>query len=228
MKVVLQALGGAPGAATFALMAAGVMALPLKFPFYENSLLLVFSAFTYLIAANSSAFAFGREETAAELLSGHGAADRAAVFMRAQTPLIAAIVGWAVLLGLALISLRSVRPAAPLPGWLALAGLLALNSGVAAAVTMLGALVGLSVQKVKATRDLLRMGFTFLLVLLVLGFFFLPDPARARFWRVAQDDIAFCTAAAIAGGVLTFAAQMILRRVVGLLAEKRQGLSILG
>lgn len=225
---LLNLLGGAPGAATFALMAAGVMALPLKFPFYENSLLLVFSAFTYLIATNSSAYAFGRPEAFIPLLNGTGDGDRAAVFVRAQPPMLAAIVGWVVLLALALASLRSIRPAAPLPAPVAMAGLLALNCGLAALVTMIGAMVGVSVKSVKGTRDLLRMGFTFLLALCVLCFFVMPDPTRASLLRLTRSDVQFALGATIAGSLLALASQLCLKRVVGLLAEKRQGLSILG
>jgi len=225
---LLNAFGGLPGAATFALMAAGVLALPLKFAFYENSLLLVFCAFTYLIAANSAAYAFGRPEVAIRLQQGAGYGDRAAVFVRAQVPIITATLGWAALMAISLAALRSARPAAPMPHPLALAGLLALNAGIAAFVAMLGAMIGLNTQSVKGARDLLRMGFTFLLALLALCLFLMPDPWRVPLLRMTRNTLPFSLAAAAGAGIFAAASEFCLRRVLRVLAEKRQGLSIFG
>lgn len=225
---LLNALGGLPGAATFALMAAGVMALPLKFAFYENSLLLVFCAFTYLIAANSAAYAFGRQEVAIRLQQGAGYGDRAAVLVRAKSPILTAVLGWAILVGISLAALRGARPAAPMPHPLALAGLLALNAGIAAFVTMLGAMIGINAQTVKGTRDLLRMGFTFMLALLVLCFFVMPDPWRVSLLKSTRASLPFTLISVVGAGLFGAASELCLRRVLGALAEKRQGLSIVG
>ncbi|MCU0248460.1 MAG: hypothetical protein MUC42_17975, partial [Bryobacter sp.] len=116
-----------------------------------------------------------------------------------------ATLGWAVLLAVSLAALRSTRPAASMPHPLALAGLLALNAGIAAFVAMLGAMIGLNTQSVKGTRDLLRMGFTFLLVLLVLCFFLMPDPWRVSLLRMTRNSLPFC-AISVAGAGLFSAA----------------------
>lgn len=216
--------------ATFGLMACGVMALPLKFPFYDNLLLLVYCAFTYLLAANSAAYAFGQRETSIKLTTGSedGSGDRQAILARARVPLLVGLGGWALLVALSLVSLKSVRVAAPMPSWTALAGMAAMNAGVAWLVTMMGVLVGLNVQTVKGTRDLLRMGLTFALVLVVLGYFLSPEAWRVSIGRLTRRDLALGAALAVVGIVLGLGGELVLRRALGLLAEKRQGLSILG
>lgn len=223
----MNALGGWPGAATFALMACGVLALPLKFPFYDNLLLVVFSAFTYLLAANSAAYAFGHKEVAQAISNGAAQGDRREIQWRARVPWLVGLLGWAALVALSLVSLRSVRPAAQLPPPAVLAGLAALNGGLAWLVAMLGALVGLNVQTVKGTRDLLRMGLTFLLALVVLAYFVSPDPWRASLSRIARRDGQLAAVLALSGGVFALLAELCLRRILNLLAERRQGLSIL-
>jgi hypothetical protein len=224
----MEWLGGIPGAATFALMACGVLALPLKFPFYDNLLLVVFSAFTYLLAANSASYAFGREEVYRALASGTGDGDRPAILSRVRMPALVALLGWALLLGLSLASLRSSRPAAGLPSPLLLLGLAAFNGGLAWLISMVGAWMGLNIQTVKGTRDLLRMGLTFMLVLLVLAFFVSPIAWRASLARICRNDIQLAAVAALSGGLFLLASEFCLRHILRLLNEKRQGISILG
>lgn len=223
----MNALGGWPGVATFALMACGVLALPLRFPFYDNLLLVVFSAFTYLLAANSAAYAFGRTEVAQAISNGAPQGDRREILWRAGIPWLVGLLGWAALVALSLASLRSVRPASDLPPPIVLAGLTAWNCGLAWLVAMLGALVGLHVQTVKGTRDLLRTGLTFLLALIVLAYFVSPDPWRASLSRIARRDGQLAAVLAVSGGVFVLLAELCLRRILNLLAERRQGLSIL-
>ncbi len=223
----MSVFGGWPGVATFALTTCGVLALPLRFPFYDNVLLLVFAAFTYLLAANSAAYAFGREEVAKELSAGTGDGDRQAVTRRARIPWLAGLLGWAAITGLSLFSLRSVRPSAGLPAVEVLAGLAAFNGGLAWLVSLLGALVGLNVQAVKGTRDLLRMGLTFLLAVVVLAYFLTPDSWRASLGRWMRRDGQLGAALAAAGGILLLLSELCLRRVLMLLRDRRQGLSIL-
>jgi len=221
-------LGGFPGAATFALMAFGVLALPLKFAFYDNFLLVIFSAFTYLLASNSAAYAFGREEVTRALMAGTGDGDRTAVTSRARVPALVALLGWAVLIGLSLASLRSARPAAGLPSVVLLVGLAILNGGLAWLVAILGAWTGVNVQTVKGTRDLLRMGLTFVLVLVVLGFFVSPVSWRVSLARMSRSDIQLAATAVTLGALFILASEFCLRRILRLLSEKRQGISILG
>jgi hypothetical protein len=161
-------------------------------------------------------------------MAGTGDGDRAAVTSRARVPALAALIGWAVLIGLSLASLRSARPAAGLPSSMLLIGLAVLNAGLAWLVAMLGAWTGLNVQAVKGTRDLLRMGLTFMLVLLVLGFFVSPAGWRVSLARMSRNDTQLAATAVVLGGFLILASEFCLRRILRLLTEKRQGISILG
>ncbi|NWF84867.1 MAG: hypothetical protein HXY18_13680 [Bryobacteraceae bacterium] len=223
----MNAFGGWPGVATFALMACGLLALPLKFPYYDNLLLIVFSAFTYLLTANSAAYAFGPKEVAQAISNGAAEGDRREILWRARIPWLVGLLGWGALMALSLASLRSVRPAADLPPPAVLAGLATLNCGLAWLTAMLGALIGLNVQTVKGTRDLLRMGLTFLLALIVLAYFVSPDPWRASLSRITRRNGQLAAVLAVSGGFLVLLAELCLRRVLNLLGERRQGLSIL-
>jgi hypothetical protein len=115
-----------------------------------------------------------------------------------------------------------------MPSMATLAGMLAMNASLAWMVAVLGALLGLNVQTVKGTRDLLRMGLTFLLTLAVLGFFVSPGPWRASLARLTRRDNELALALVVAAGLFAVAGELVLRRALRVLAEKRQGLSILG
>lgn len=134
---------------------------------------------------------------------------------------------WALILGTAFGALASFRDRLVLPPAGMLGALALFTGSVSWLSACLAALVAVQVFTAKAARDLMRMGFFFVVLLLLIAPRFLPSAWRnstADLLTGSQLPVVLCTVAPILG-VLGF---LVLRRIPVLLSDRHLGLSITG
>lgn len=170
--------GGARGAAMVALLAVAGMIVPMKFGplFLDPAILLAYNGVAFLFAA----------DFAVRGAVGCGDALRAR-----RIVLLGSAYGWicwALVLGAALGALAVWRGRLAVPP----AGMLLLFAAAAGAVAWLSAslacVAALNVQTVKAARDLMRLGFFFVLLIGVVGPRFLPAAWQEKLRRFVEGE----------------------------------------
>ena len=155
---------GARGAAVIVLLALAGTLIPLKFGalFLDPAILLAYTGIAILLASNFT------------VQGVVGSAEFAAVRRTAVRGALHGWVCWAAVLGASLVALSYWRGRVSLPPALMLAALAWLALAAAWLASCLAAVAALNVATVKAARDLMRLGFFFVLLLAVAGPRFLP------------------------------------------------------
>jgi len=221
-------LGGLKGALAIAFLLVLAALPPFKFgpAFLDPQILLAYAAFAMLFAGPFAAQSFGG---ASELVTIEDKAIPARDLVVGKT-IAAALYGWVLFgaaLGAALVTLNSESSRPVWPTLRTTVGLLCLSLGAACFAAATGARVTLAVRTARASRQLLRLGFLFL-VLMMLAFprvlpFAIQEHIHAALTR-RQFPV---TCLALAVPLLVLAVWLTIS-AIGELEERRQGLSILG
>lgn len=134
---------------------------------------------------------------------------------------------WVLILGTSFVALASFRNRVVLPPAGMMAALALFAASVAWFSACLAALFAVQVFTVKAARDLMRMGFFFVVLLLLVVPRFLPAAWRTSIAGVltgSQLPIVLCAVSPF----LALAGLLALRHIPRLLADRKLGLSITG
>lgn len=209
--------GGGRGAAMIVLLALAGTLIPMKFGgmFLDPAVLLAYTGIAILLASNFT------------VRGVVGRRDIAIVRRAAALGCLYGWVSWAAVLGTSLAALSYWRGRVLLPGALLLAALAGLAAGAAWLASCLAAVAALNVQTEKAARDLMRLGFFFVLMLVVVGPRFLPGA-----WQ--QELSRFVTGGRLAPALLAAsvcavpAGFALLRHARTLIEDISLGLSIKG
>ena len=178
-----------------ALVALAGTLVPMKFGalFLDPAILLAYTGIAILLASDAT------------VRGAVGSGDFEAVKRAALQGTLYGWVSWAVVLGASLAALSYWRGRVMLPPGAGLAALACLAAGAAWLTACLAAVAAVNVQTVKAARDLMRLGFFFVLLLAVVGPRFLPgewQSSMARWltgWRFVPAALAASVCAAPAG-----------------------------
>jgi hypothetical protein len=209
--------GGARGVAMMVLLALAGILIPMKFGalFLDPGILLAYNGIAILLASN---FVVRGTVGCEELDLARRIVAKGALYGWSC---------WALVLGIALGALAQRQGRLLLPPALLLMGIIALAGAAAWLAACLASMAALNVQTVKVAGDLMRLGFFFVLLLLVAGPHFLPvDAQRAmtRFLNGAQLGPALLLAA----GLLWLAGLALLHHVRTLILDRATKLSITG
>ncbi|MBI5086103.1 MAG: hypothetical protein HZB13_16070 [Acidobacteria bacterium] len=209
-------IGGPRGIFILAALAAAGTLIPWKFGFLfpDPVILLAYTAIAVLFASNFTVDGVvGQREDSIV---------RATVLWGA----VWGFAGWAMILGAAFAALAQWKNQLVLPPGLTLLALAIFTAAAAWLSACLAAVTALSVLSAKTGRDLMRMGFFF--IVLVLLFATRLGPASwqvALSWPLRQGR--FPIALASAAPFLAAAGWVFLRKTGAMLADRRRGLSIL-
>jgi len=134
---------------------------------------------------------------------------------------------WALVLGIALVALAQRQGRLLLPPALLLTGLIALAGAAGWLAACLASVAALNVQTVKAAGDLMRLGFFFVLLLLVAGPRFLPAVTQRAMIRFLNGE-QLGPVLLLAAGLLWLAGKALMRHVRTLILDRTTRLSITG
>lgn len=227
---IRQRLGGIRGALSLAALAALGTIVPMRAgrSFLDPAYLVAYSCFALIFASSWAAqsFAGASERAFIENRTALSAPDRAVAVGKTLAGALWGWMCWAVILGASLASLSSTLRAVALPPAMTLAGLAVFTLALSFAASVVGAFVALSVESPGTARQLLRMGLLFLLMVAFFGprLFGIDtlDHLRAFLnWHRVGRNLLIAAPFFVVVGVL------LLLRVEGQLAEKREKLSIL-
>lgn len=209
--------GGARGAVMIAVLALAGTLVPWKFGalFLDPAILLAYTGVAILLASDAAVRALV------------GCADPANLRPAVLSAALSGWLSWAVVLGAALVALSYWRGRLLLPPTLVLCALAALSAACAWLAAALAAVAALNVQTVKAARDLMRLGFFFLLMLAVVGPRFLP-PAWQHELSRAFTGSRFVPILLTVSACFVPAGLALLRHARTLIADHSTRLSITG
>ncbi len=209
--------GGARGAAMVVLLALAGTLVPMRFGalFLDPAILLAYNGVAFLLAANFAV---------------RGAVDCLDEARLRQVAWLGALYGWAcwaVVLGVALVALAQWRGRVTAPGVALSVALVALAGAVSWLAAALACVAALNVQTERAARDLMRLGFLFVLLLGIAGPKQLPAAWQEslRRWMSAGP---LASALLVAAAVLVLAGFGAMRHTRALIADRKLSLSITG
>lgn len=208
---------GARGAAMIVLLALAGALIPMKFGalFLDPAILLAYTGIAILLASNFAVQGIV------------GVRDFAVVRRVARGGWLCGWLAWAVVLGTSLGALSYWRGRVSLPPAPMLAALVCLAGACAWLAACLAAVAALNAHTVKAARDLMRLGFFFLLLVAVVGPRFLPaewQRSLSRFVTSGRLPAALFAAAAC----LVPAGFAALRHARKLIKDQGRQLSVTG
>jgi hypothetical protein len=210
-------IGGLPGVVMICLLAAVGTAIPYRFGFLfvDPAILFGYSAVAFLFAVNFVA---------------EGATGCEDVAMVRQVVYGGTLFGWLcwlVILGTSFAALAVMRGQLVLPPVAIGVALVVFSLSLAWFSAALTSLVALSVFKPKAARDLMRMGFFFIVVVMVAGPRFLGGGVQewlAGLFRMSR----FATNLLVISPILVLGGWLALRRAPRILEDRRLSFSITG
>lgn len=223
-------MGGTRGVLTLAVLLVLATFVParLGIAFLDPVFLLAWTSFAALFTSSFAAqtWAGTTERARLENRPNATAADDAnQVWGKTVAGALFGFLCWALLFAAALAAMNAGRPTPLFPRPLAFGAV----TGFAAAVSLftagVGAVVGLQVFSAQAARQLLRLGFFFLLLILLAGPRLLPAHLQESL-RIAVV-LRFPQLAAVAGLVLAGISFLCIRHATAMLSDRRHGLSIL-
>ena len=220
-------MGGARGFLLLAALALLATLIPgrLGGAFVDPTYQAAYTALAFLFAGSYAAQGFAGERERQFLINWAGD-PRPVVLGKA---LAAALWGWLCWLLIYGVSLAWMSAGAgpELPPLLTLAGAAALAAGGAWVSATAGAAIGLSVFSPVTARQLLRLGFFFILLVLLTVPRLLPDDIQDSLRGLLRWDRAGKTMMGT-GAALGLAGMVFYRRALSLLTDLRTGLSITG
>ncbi|QOY87449.1 hypothetical protein [Paludibaculum fermentans] len=216
-SMLWQLVGGVRGLLMLAGLAAAGTLIPWKFGFMflDPAIILPYTAIAILFASN---FVAGGVVGQDDLATIRGITFGGALY---------GWLCWVLILGTAFAALASFRDRMVLPPSGMLAALALFTVCVAWLSACLAALVSVQVFTAKAARDLMRMGFFFVVLLMLIGSRFLPAAWRTSSAKLLTGEQLPLLLCAI-GPVLAVLGVLALRRIPTLLADRHLGLSITG
>lgn len=229
-RQLMTRLGGLRGLLTLAGLTMLASLIPMRAgrgfldPFY----LVAYGCFAVLFASSFAAQSFaGQRER--EFLENRGpldVSDRDAVTGKVAAAAVWGWCCWALVLGVSLATLNATTSRLLLPPWVLLFALAVFAAALASLTSSIGAIIGLTVFTPQAARQLMRLGFFFVLLLLIALPRLLPDDIREILHGLLHRDTVVVTLLG-ASAVFVALSLLFLRRAVHILGEKRAGLSIL-
>ncbi|MGJ5816146.1 hypothetical protein [Paludibaculum fermentans] len=212
-----QLVGGVRGLLMLAGLAAAGTLIPWKFGFMflDPAIILPYTAIAILFASN---FVAGGVVGQDDMGTIRGVTFGGTLY---------GWLCWVLILGTAFAALAAFRDRVVLPPAGMLTALALFTACVAWLSACLAALVAVQVFTAKAARDLMRMGFFFIVLLTLIVPRFLPAAWRASGAKVLTGE-QLPLLLGIAGPVLVCLGFLALRRIPILLADRHLGLSITG
>ncbi|MBI4874352.1 MAG: hypothetical protein HY822_06955 [Acidobacteria bacterium] len=209
--------GGLRGAAVVVLLALAGILVPMKFGalFLDPAILLAYNGVAFLLAANFTVRgALGcREEPRLRQLAWLGTFYGWAC--------------WAVVLGVALAALAQWRGRLLLPAAALGVALAALAGAVSWLASTLACVAALNVQTERAARDLMRLGFFFILLLAIAGPRLLPVEWQENLRRFLSGG-PLASVLLAASALLVLIGAGALRHTRTLIEDRKASLSITG
>ncbi|MBI5282936.1 MAG: hypothetical protein HY858_14720 [Candidatus Solibacter usitatus] len=209
-------IGGPRGLFMLAALAAAGTLIPWKFGFLfpDPAILTAYTAIAVLFASNFTVDGVV------------GQKEDAVVRTTVRWGTAWGFAGWAVILGAAFAALAQWKGRLVLPPGLTLLALGAFTAAAAWLAACLAAVAALSVSSAKTGRDLMRLGFFFIVMVLIFATRFGPASWQETLSRpLRQGRFPFTLALAVP--FLLAAGWFFLRRTRAMLADRRRGLSIL-
>jgi hypothetical protein len=210
-------IGGLPGVVMICLLAAVGTAIPYRFGFLfvDPAILFGYSAVAFLFAVN-----FVAE-------GATGCEDAALVRQVVYGGTLFGWLCWVVILGTSFAALAVMRGQLVLPPVAIGVALVVFSVSLAWFSAALTSLVALTVFKPKAARDLMRMGFFFIVVVMVAGPRFLGGGVEA--WLAGLFRMSrFATNLLVISPILVLGGWLALRRAPRILEDRRLSFSITG
>ncbi|MGC4051866.1 MAG: hypothetical protein QM757_21190 [Paludibaculum sp.] len=212
-----QLVGGVRGLIMLAGVAAAGTLVPWKFGFMflDPAIILPYTAIAILFASNFVAGGVvGRED----ITTIRGVTFGGTLY---------GWLCWVLILGTAFAALASFRDRVVLPPAGMMAALALFTVSVSWLSACLAALIAVQVFTAKAARDLMRMGFFFFVLVLLIGSRFLPASWRGSSAKLLTGDQLPLLLCALSPIFVVFGL-LALRRIPTLLSNRHLGLSITG
>lgn len=225
LRRALPRMGGARGVIVLGALALLSTLIPgrLGGAFLDPVYHALYTAMAFLFGGSFAAQGFGGERERQFLINWTG--DPAPVVLGKMAAAgVWGVLCWMVIYGASLARMEAAGLPQSLP-LMTVAGAAALAAGGAWASAAAGGLLGLVTMSAVTARQMLRLGFFFVLLLVVIVPRVLPEVAQAGLRGLLAWDVAGRTMIA-AGALCGLAGLGFYRRALRVLAEQRTGLSI--